>query len=204
MDEGVAKEWRERSTRDSGAMTAVDLIRRLHEHRQWANQSLIAAALKLSDGQLRQEFPICRGSVWLTLLHLYAGDYVWLEALLGDEEPLVPGDLPDQLPGNQAGQGAIQNLDELIVKWAALDQRWLSYLADLDGGDLDGLVAKKSTFVGNGKVYRTKVYDVLLHVCTHAQYTTAQAVNMLRQLGVKELPNTMLISLARQESDSTK
>jgi uncharacterized damage-inducible protein DinB len=41
--------------------------------------------------------------------------------------------------------------------------------------------------------------DVLLHVCTHAQYTTAQAVNMLRQVGVEKLPDTMLITLARQE-----
>ena len=41
---------------------------------------------------------------------------------------------------------------------------------------------------------------MLLHVCTHAQYTTAQLVNMLRQLGVDRLPDVMLISMARQEA----
>ena len=40
--------------------------------------------------------------------------------------------------------------------------------------------------------------DVLLHVCTHAHYTAAQVVNMLRQLGA-ELPQTMLIMLSRNE-----
>jgi uncharacterized damage-inducible protein DinB len=37
-----------------------------------------------------------------------------------------------------------------------------------------------------------------MHVCTHAHYTAAQVVNMLRQIGV-ELPETMLITLARKE-----
>jgi hypothetical protein len=46
----------------------------------------------------------------------------------------------------------------------------------------------------------TRRSDVLLHVSTHAQYTTAQIVNMLRHVGVQKLPETMLISLARQES----
>ena len=38
--------------------------------------------------------------------------------------------------------------------------------------------------------------DVLLHVCTHAHYTSAQVVNMLRQVGLDPLPDVMLISLA--------
>jgi hypothetical protein len=41
---------------------------------------------------------------------------------------------------------------------------------------------------------------VLLHVCTHALYTGAQVVNMLRESGVEKLPETMLISLARHEA----
>jgi hypothetical protein len=40
---------------------------------------------------------------------------------------------------------------------------------------------------------------VLLHLCTHAQYTVAQAVNMLRQAGLGPLPDVMLITMARQE-----
>jgi hypothetical protein len=41
---------------------------------------------------------------------------------------------------------------------------------------------------------------VLLHVCTHAQYTTAQVQNMFRQTGLDKLPETMLMALARQEA----
>lgn len=39
----------------------------------------------------------------------------------------------------------------------------------------------------------------MLHMCSHAHYTAAQVVNMLRQVGVEKLPETMVISLVRQE-----
>ncbi len=59
---------------------------------------------------------------------------------------------------------------------------------------------KKSTSSGLGKRWGARRADVLLHVCTHAHYTAAQVVNMLRQAGADKLPETMLISLARHEA----
>lgn len=181
-------------------MNACDLIRRLYHHRQWVNQKLLEAARSLTDEQLRQSFAIGQGSVWKTLTHLYAAEYVWLEALLGNESPLLPGDVLGKLPGNQEGEGAIGSLDELTSKWESLDQRWGQYLSALCDESLGETVYKTSTSSGLGKCHGTSRADVLLHVCTHAQYTTAQLVNMLRQLGQTELPDVMLISLARQGS----
>jgi uncharacterized damage-inducible protein DinB len=181
-------------------MNAVELVRRLHQHRAWVNGNLLAAAAGLSDEQLRAPFPIGQGSVWKSLLHLYAAEYVWLEALLGNEEGLAPGDLPGQLPGNQQGEGALAGLGELRDRWSALERRWGGYLAALAPEALADVVYRKSTRPGAGKRFGTRRGDVLLHVCTHAHYTAAQVVNMLRQLGVEKLPETMLISLARQEA----
>jgi uncharacterized damage-inducible protein DinB len=181
-------------------MNAVELIKRLHQHRAWVNGNLLTAAASLSAEQLRAPFPIGQGSVWQSLLHLHAAEYVWLEALLGNDDPLLPGDLPGKLPGNQQGEGGITGLDDLRQKWAALEQRWAGYLAALTPQALDELVYKKSTSSGLGKLFGTRRGDVLLHVCTHAHYTAAQVVNMLRQAGVEKLPETMLISLARLEA----
>ena len=179
-------------------MDSAALIRRLHQHRAWVNENLLAVAGRLSEEELRREFAIGQGSVWKTLLHLYAAEYVWLEALLGDDDPVTPGDLPKRLPGNQLGEGAVGSLDELQARWAELGRRWEGYLAELNAEALDELVYKWSTSFGQGRRYGTRQGDVLMHVCTHAQYTAAQVLNMLRQLGVKELPEVMLISLARQ------
>src|SRR6516162_8708908 len=112
-------------------MSAVELLQRLHQHRAWVNGNLLTAATTLSHEQLRSEFPIGQGSIWKSLLHLYAAEYVWLEALLGNEQFLVPGDLPGKLPGNQQGEGGITDLADLRQKWSDLEQRWFGYLASL-------------------------------------------------------------------------
>jgi uncharacterized damage-inducible protein DinB len=163
------------------------------------NGNLLAAAALLSEEKLCSPFPIGQGSIWKSLLHLYAAEFVWLGALQGDESPLVQGDLPGKLPGNQEGEGRIAGLDELRQKWLALEDRWIAYLAALEPGALDDLVYKKSTSSGLGQRFGARRSDVLLHVCTHAHYTAAQVVNMFRQAGADKLPQAMLIALARQE-----
>ena len=118
----------------------------------------------------------------------------------------MPGDADGKLPGNQEADGAIGTLDELLDRWGELDQRWNRYLDSLTDESLDEIVYKTSTSSGpgkrHGKRHGTTRSDVLIHVCTHAQYTTAQLINMLRQLGENDLPDVMLISLARQEQSS--
>jgi len=178
-------------------MNAVELLQRLHQHRAWVNGNLLTAAATLSAEQLRSAFQIGQGSVWKSLLHLYAAEFVWLEALQGNEEFLVPGDLPGKLPGNQQGEGGITGLDDLRHKWSSLEQRWVGYVAALTPAALEELVYRKSTTLGR---LGTRRSDVLLHVCTHAHYTAAQVINMLRQAGMEKLPETMLISLARHEA----
>ena len=151
-------------------MNAVELLQRLHQHRAWVNGNLLTAAAALSDEQLRSAFQIGQGSVWKSLLHLYAAENVWLEALLGNEAFLVPGDLPGKIPGNQQGEGGITGLDDLRQKWSALDRRWVGYLAALTPAALEEVVYRRSSL---GQQFGTRRGDVLLHVCTHAHYTAA-------------------------------
>lgn len=169
----------------------------------WVNRRLLDAVRALTDDQLRQPFAIGQGSVWKTLTHLLAAEYVWLEALLGNEDPRLPGDVAGKLPGNQEGLDAIASLDEFASNWEALTERWNEYLSRLTDDSLDEIVYKISTSSGLGKRHATRRSDVLLHVCTHAQYTAAQLTNMLRQLGQSPLPDVMLITLARQEAAAT-
>jgi uncharacterized damage-inducible protein DinB len=180
-------------------MNAVDVIVRLHQHRAWVNRTLLAAAARLSDEQLQATLAIGQGSVWKSLLHLYGAEYVWLETLQGDEDPLLPGDVRGKLTGNQEGSGGLTQLADLARNWTAQEVRFVAYLAALKPEALDDMVYKKTI---SGQRPGTLRRDVLLHVCTHAHYTAAQVVNMLRQLGAESLPETMLITLARQGATS--
>lgn len=177
-------------------MKAADVVRRMQEHRMWVNQRLLAAAEKLSPEQLEQVCAIGQGTIWKSLVHMWAAEYVWLAALHGEEAKLAPGDVAGKLPGNQEADGGIQTLSDLQSRWVDLDTAWRTYLAGLNDAALDDVVQKVRS---NGQRFAFRRNDILLHVCTHAHYTAAQTVNMLRQVGAGELQDLMVITLARSE-----
>lgn len=179
-------------------MNAIELVKRLHQHRAWVNGNLLTAAATLSQEQLRAEFQIGQGSILKSLLHLYGAEYVWLETLLGKEEFHVPGDLPGKTVGNQQGEGGVTDLTDLRQKWTELEKRWTGYLANLSPEALEEIVHRKSPRFNTRLAIRRS--DALLHVCTHAQYTAAQVVNIFRHVGIVKLPDTMLMALAMQET----
>lgn len=147
-------------------MIASDLIRRLHRHRMWSNRGLVDAARSLTADQLRQPFATGQGNVWNTLTHLLAAEFVWLAALEADETPLMPGDVPGKLPGNQQGDGAIASFDELVERWNRLDDRWNAYLASLTDETLDDFVYKTSTSSGAGQRHGTRSRRASSHLHT--------------------------------------
>ncbi len=173
-------------------MDAISLLQRLHQHRIWANGNLLTAAAKLSPQQLQAQFQIGQGSLWKSLLHMYAAEYVWLETLLGNEQAIAPGDALGKLPGNQEGTGRITDLAELRQRWSDLDARWNAYLESLKQAALEDEVYRTRIVDGKPVRYEVRRCDALLHICTHAHYTAAQMVNMFRQTGVEKLPEVML------------
>jgi uncharacterized damage-inducible protein DinB len=108
-------------------MNAIELAQRLHRHRAWVNLNLRDAATALTDEQLKAAFPIGQGSIWKSLLHLYGAEYVWFEALQGNEDAVVPGDVAGKLPGNQLGEGGIADLADLREKWGQLERRYTAF-----------------------------------------------------------------------------
>jgi uncharacterized damage-inducible protein DinB len=180
-------------------MDTISLIKRLHQHRAWADDRLQAAAAQLSNDKLHATYQIGQGSVWKSLAHMQGAEYVWLGALQGEEQVLFPGDLPGMIPGNQQGEGAIKDLAELRQKWTALEERWKLYLNGLDPASLDEMIYRTRSVGGTTTRFGCRRSDALLHVCTHAHYTGTQVVNMLRQCGVEKVPDIMLMSMARAE-----
>ena len=62
-------------------------------------------------------------------------------------------------------------------------------------------VERRGSAARGGQPYFIRRSDALVHVCLHAHYTLAQVINMLRHLGIENLPDRMLIQLAWQETD---
>src|SRR5690606_1125544 len=124
-----------------------------------------------------QRFDIGAGSLWDTLVHLYAADLVWITAIEGDPSPNSPFDVK------------VEGFHELERCWEACDARWTAFMEDLSEIDLARMVEKKTNHPSfKGRMIRTPLSDAIMHVCLHAQYTTAQATNMLRRLGATPTP----------------
>src|SRR5262245_31793125 len=118
------------------------LIRRLHQHRVWVNENLLASAEGLSEEQLKRTIAIGQGSAWMSLIHMYAAEYVWLETMLGDGNPVMRGDVRGKIPGNQLAGGGFTWLVELRQEWIELARRWDEYLVGLTAEALDQPVYK--------------------------------------------------------------
>lgn len=169
-------------------MTSIQLLRRLREHQVWANHRLMDAASRLTVDQLNRQFPIGQGSVLATLVHLYAAEFVWLEAINGNPRPISPFEV------------RMETLAELQSAWSSLETRWQAFYETLKESDLTRMIAKTSALDPTAPPRTTPLADILLHLSLYAQYTTAQMINMLRHLGVKPLPDPMMITLSRQQS----
>src|SRR5262245_1484311 len=67
-------------------------IAALYTYNDTANDIVLAAAEPLSDAQLDQKFEMGMGTLRKTLLHIWAGEMVWLERWKGGVETKWPPD----------------------------------------------------------------------------------------------------------------
>jgi len=168
---------------------AITIIRRMHDHRLWVRLRIFETALPLGEERLRTPFEMGAGSPLATLEHIHGAERVWLGAILGDPTLHYPS--PDEFGG----------LAGLLRVWAELDGRWESYLASLTAEELGRPVTRPNRA---GQVFTTPVEDILIHVCTHGLYHTAQLSNMLRRLGAPAAVPTDFIVHSRERGTAVE
>lgn len=178
----------------------MDQFKRLLDHHVWSLDKILKISYSLPHENLHRVFAIGQGSIWRSLCHLVAADQIWLASLQGNPVAVFKGDNPDELPGNQKADDAFRSLEELESYWRGLLGDWEAYLSNLEEKELAQLAFRKSSSSFGGRTIGVPKSDVILHLFLHAHYTKAQIINMFRQLGVTDLPDPMLMTLARQEA----
>ncbi len=154
-------------------------IRELFNYNDWARDKVMGLAEDLEVAQLDRAFEMGEGSLRKTLEHLFGAEWTWLERIKGRSP--VSGECP---------RG--------FVTPAALWEAWRQTADERDrlletttNADLSSSVA----FVGrDGRHYSFTLGHVLMHVCNHGTHHRAQALNMLRHLGVA-IPETDLLCM---------
>lgn len=161
----------------SPALVSTKLVHLLLEHNAWATRVLLDRCRDLTPGQFAQTFEIGPGSLHDTLLHVVSSMGRWADRIGGRQ-------LRDSLePASRTWTP-----DELIPK---LDEA---------AGDLVDVVAKvleedrleeKMEFrvPGRPEPFIFTRGTAIVHVVTHGVHHRAQILNMLRRLGVEDLPD---------------
>lgn len=153
----------------NAGMIDLPTVRTILRYGDWANEQSVHACSNLPDEQLDRVFDIGRGTLRKTLLHILAGESVWLRRWQGDCETLWPSEDEPASPATIEGRftETIRNRD--------------LFLATIDAGRLTRAVVYRDS---KGSLFSASLGDMMLQMCLHSTHHRAQAVNILRRLDV--------------------
>lgn len=147
----------------------TDPLAVMFAHDRWATNLLLDAAARLSDEPFHRRFDIGLGSLHHTLTHIIGVTRGWTAVLAADDGPSWLD------PTTPRSVTTLRELHE-----AASD----AFEREARSKPMDGTVTVVRA--GAQRVFSRTV--VTTHVLTHSMHHRAQALNILRQLGVDPLP----------------
>jgi uncharacterized damage-inducible protein DinB len=157
-------------------MTKED-IQLLYEYDRWANHRVFQAAEKLRAEEFTRDLGGSFRSVRDTLLHIVAGEWIWLEYWKASSpDPAFLADLrsrrevlfnPDEFP----------ELDAVQLKWAEVERVQIEFV----NGVTDELLRKLVPF----RTTQVRLCSLMQHLANHSTYHRGQIAVMMRQLKAK-------------------
>lgn len=154
-------------------MTDLDLLRHLFAYGDWANDQLVGAGAPLSADQLDRPFDIGPGSLRRTLLHILIGEEVWLARWQGEVERKWGGEREPVEPAT------------IAARFTSLRAPRTAFLSGLRASDLDRVQTYRDS---KGSLFTATLRDMLIQGHMHGTHHRAQAVNILRRLGLGTPP----------------
>ncbi|MEQ8843396.1 MAG: DinB family protein [Phycisphaerales bacterium] len=144
-------------------------------HSRSADEELLAACRPLTDEQLDQPFEMGPGTLRKVLMHNLGAVRIWADVYRGEGmRPWLPDEGELDIPAMERTAAALHD------EWAELAGRF----------DLGEMIER--TIDGNTRRH-TRAH-IIAHVTTHSVHHRAQAINMLRHLGVEQRPTGSVLS----------
>jgi len=161
----------------------MDLLDRLLAHDAWTTAQLILRARELSDEQLDRYMNIGPGSVRATLAHIVWNTEAWACLMTGESPVRLPSPpvLDDISQRHEIATQRLARLGRDVADRSAWDDRWIDELDD---------PPSEKTFGG-----------AIAHVLTHSMHHRAQLLNMMRRLGLTDLPEGDVLTWEHQASE---
>jgi uncharacterized damage-inducible protein DinB len=148
-------------------MSISAVVRSHLDYTAWASRRLVASAAALPPDELNRDFQTADRSILETLVHIFAGDRVWLARLAGAP---IPAFLTD----------ADRSLSVLEREWPPLQERWKEWAARLT----DETALTELAYLDlKGRRWTQPAWELALHVVNHGTHHRGQVAGFLRSMG---------------------
>lgn len=153
------------------------IVDRLSDHNAFATRRVLEACHRLSEAQWTQRFDIGPGSLHATLRHIIGAMFRWADRIADRE---VRPSIEEEDRVRSAAE-----LDALLDQ-AAADLESVACAVRREKRTDEVMTVR---FRGSDRDISFTRGSAIVHVFTHGVHHRAQCLNMLRQLGVKPLPD---------------
>jgi len=134
----------------------------------WATGRVLGATAALEPEELHRDLGSSYGGIHGTLAHIFQGDSIWFDRLLGKPT------------GSLGAHLASADFSEFSKQWLDVLDRFVIWAEKLEAADWDRICEYRNT---KGEAFATPVWQIVLHVVNHASVHRGQITTMLRQLG---------------------
>lgn len=166
----------------------MDILDRLLSHNEWATRVLIERCGQLSSEDYHREMEIGLGTLHKTCAHIVGVMFVWGNMVATNS----PGELRDL---SQVCKGPNELLQELASAHSCLVNAGNGLRESDHLDEVFEMVHPRTNMR-----YRFTRGSMMTHVLTHGMHHRAQILQMLRQLGEKELPDVDVLEWEIVES----
>ena len=161
-----------------------ELLQQFAAYNVWANHKITYCLLQQDENLCYQKIPSSFESIYRTVLHMWDAESIWWQRMKLHERIMIPSENFEP-----SFKDACNGLAQQSTQW----EEWIKSATDM------GLQHIFSYQNSKKQLFKQPVYEVLLHLFNHGTYHRGQLVNMLRQLGVVQIPQTDFIVFSRNK-----
>lgn len=156
-------------------MKMKELLKQMAVYNVWAHKKIMDAVLSIPVEKQKAEIPSSFSSLEKTILHMWDAESIWWQRMKLHERLMIP---------SENFKGTTVEAVNGLLSQSALWEAWVNNVSDNMLEHVFEFRNKK------GDQIKMPIWQMLTHIFNHGTYHRGQLVNMLRQLGVKKIPQT--------------
>jgi uncharacterized damage-inducible protein DinB len=183
-------------------------IQTLYAYNRWANLRMFSVLEKLSEEQFTASRQSSFPSIWESVFHIFAAEWIWLKRWTGKSpvstQPVKGASFETWKGLRAAGEPPPLNLattGELRAFCDSLEDERQQFLRSVTEDQLHAPVKFNDM---SGTAFAEPLFELMQHVVNHGTYHRGQVTTLLREAGGETISLDMLYFFRESREQSTK